>query len=162
MPFVQHGDRYCSWYSSDPSDQIPVKPDWWGPPEESGWPHVGECRSCGERGHTYELPPVAPEVRDNASAFAHWFREALRDHAGRPGSAFISFVPHRIEADVALMDWHGPTEVIVWDGKPLGGDPPTRVLRCRECSSAEYPCRTLRMVAAPYRFYSTGHRQEWL
>ncbi|MET7466824.1 hypothetical protein [Nonomuraea sp. NPDC005501] len=28
MPFVQHGDRSCSWDSSDPSDQIPVTPDW--------------------------------------------------------------------------------------------------------------------------------------
>jgi hypothetical protein len=59
-----------------------VAPDWWGLPKESGWPYVGECRNCGERGHAYDPPPLAPEVRDNAAAFARWLREAISDHAG--------------------------------------------------------------------------------
>ncbi|WP_146615927.1 hypothetical protein [Nonomuraea aridisoli] len=153
---MQHADRFCSWYSSDPADQIPVTPDWWGPAEETGWPHVGECRNCGERGHVWTPPPIAPEVRDNASAFARWMREAISHQAGRLGGS--AFVAHRTEADVALMDWHGPTEMIMMEG----ANPPRRVLRCRECSSADYPCRTLRMAAAPYRFDYPGHRMEWL
>ncbi|GAA4229440.1 hypothetical protein FHR32_002114 [Streptosporangium album] len=157
MPFVQHGDRFCSWYTSDPADQIPVTPDWWGPPQESGWPHLGECRACHERGAVYEVPPLAVDVREQAAAFARWLREAISDRASRREDP--AFVGHRADADVALMGWHGPTELIVMDGR---GGAPERVLRCRECKSASYPCRTLRMVAAPYRFGSPGHREEWL
>jgi hypothetical protein len=95
---------------------------------------------------------VAPEVRDNAAAFERWMREAIRQHTGRrDGSAFVG---HGTEADVALMKWHGPTEVIVHKTGPgLRDNRPERAQVCGECSSSvAYPCRTLRMAAAPYRF----------
>ncbi|MGW2220988.1 hypothetical protein ACWCSD_38890 [Nonomuraea sp. NPDC001684] len=165
MPYVKHvdefGDRFCVWFTNDPRDQVPVTPGWWGSPEETGFPHIGECRSCGEHGYAWEPPPVAPEVRDNASAFARWMREAISHQAGREGPVFVG---HRAEADVALMKWHGPKEIVVHKSGPGSREnPPARVLVCAECSSsAEYPCRTLRMAAAPYRFDYPGHRTEWL
>nr|WP_055506844.1 hypothetical protein [Nonomuraea pusilla] len=101
-------------------------------------------------------------MRDNASAFARRMREAISHQAGRDGSAFVS---HRTEADMALMQWHGPKEVIIH--RPILGPAHEhqreRMLVCRECSSSvAYPCRTLRMAAAPYRFDYPGHRAEWL
>ncbi|HUR09185.1 MAG TPA: hypothetical protein VM347_42060 [Nonomuraea sp.] len=87
-------------------------------------------------------------------------REAISNQAGRPdGSAFVG---HRTEADVALMKWHGPKEVIIHK-TGLRDNPPERMLVCGECSSSEaYPCRTLKMAAAPYRSDYPGHRTEWL
>ncbi|GAA2411123.1 hypothetical protein GCM10010404_81300 [Nonomuraea africana] len=157
MPFVQHGGRFCSWYTSDPLDQIPVTPASWGPPEQAEWPRYGECRSCREHGTVYEVPALAADVIDSAAAFTRWLREAISHHASRPGDP--AFVGHRTEADVALMSWHGPIELIIFDGH---GHAPSRVLNCRECRSASYPCRTLRMMAAPYRFDWLDHRTEWL
>jgi hypothetical protein len=55
MLYVKHGDRFCVWFTSDPGDQVPVVADWWGPPEETGWPHVGECRSLRQ------IPASLPE-----------------------------------------------------------------------------------------------------
>jgi hypothetical protein len=63
------------------------------------------------------------------------------------------------------MTWHGPKEIIVHKSGPgpAAEHAPERLLVCGECASGTaYPCRTLRMVAAPYRFDYPGHRTEWL
>ncbi|MBG0818946.1 hypothetical protein [Planomonospora sp. ID82291] len=162
MGFVQHGpESFCSWWSSTehPIDRLPVELDWRLPVPEPGQPITGTCKSCGRYGVVYEPPGIPAEAQASTAAFRQWLKEAIADRVGRFGEP--PFVGHRGEADVALLGWHQPVEIVRTTGRWRA---PEAVQECRECGSrgGPYPCRTLRMVAAPYRFDFPGHRREWL
>ncbi|SDH66908.1 hypothetical protein SAMN05421505_12012 [Sinosporangium album] len=159
MRYVLHNDGYrdyyCTWWTSDPMDQLPVDLDPRYPAPDSNGPIPGTCRNCDRRGVAVKVPPLPADKEAAAAEFVEWVRAAIREQAGKPGV----WNGHRCEADVALLEWHAPTTTVVSRG-PF--EQPRCVQKCHECGGDPYPCRTLRMVAAPYRFSYSGHKKEWL